>query len=224
MFFSSLFAILLFTSCASSHTPFLPSFFFTLPSCLFFLPQSLLFFLTATIGADFLTKDITVDDRVITLQIWDTAGQGIPPSPSPPSLPLSSLPLPHLLLSSLLCLHAHIPTRTNRTLYESWWIVLSRCGLLHVCVVLQFSLPPPLSLLSFFSCSPTLFSLPRVIFSLVALLVFFPCAIFFSRTHFCFVFRFFPCSLVFDVNIQKSFENLEIWRDEFISQVRMGEG
>eukprot|EP01083_Nonionella_stella_P198000 727417_1 len=29
----------------------------------------------ATIGADFLTKDITIGDKLITLQIWDTAGQ-----------------------------------------------------------------------------------------------------------------------------------------------------
>ena len=29
----------------------------------------------ATIGADFLTKEIDVDDKLITLQIWDTAGQ-----------------------------------------------------------------------------------------------------------------------------------------------------
>jgi len=29
----------------------------------------------ATIGADFLTKEISVDDKLITLQIWDTAGQ-----------------------------------------------------------------------------------------------------------------------------------------------------
>jgi len=29
----------------------------------------------ATIGADFLTKDITINDKSITLQIWDTAGQ-----------------------------------------------------------------------------------------------------------------------------------------------------
>lgn len=29
----------------------------------------------ATIGADFMTKEITVDDTVVTLQIWDTAGQ-----------------------------------------------------------------------------------------------------------------------------------------------------
>lgn len=29
----------------------------------------------ATIGADFLTKEIVVDDRLVTLQIWDTAGQ-----------------------------------------------------------------------------------------------------------------------------------------------------
>ena len=30
----------------------------------------------ATIGADFLTKDITLEDgRQVTLQIWDTAGQ-----------------------------------------------------------------------------------------------------------------------------------------------------
>ncbi|KAI8996186.1 small GTPase superfamily [Gaertneriomyces semiglobifer] len=29
----------------------------------------------ATIGADFMTKEVMVDDRVITMQIWDTAGQ-----------------------------------------------------------------------------------------------------------------------------------------------------
>lgn len=29
----------------------------------------------ATIGADFLTKEIQVDDTLVTLQIWDTAGQ-----------------------------------------------------------------------------------------------------------------------------------------------------
>jgi len=28
-----------------------------------------------TIGADFLTKEIVIDDRPVTLQIWDTAGQ-----------------------------------------------------------------------------------------------------------------------------------------------------
>lgn len=29
----------------------------------------------ATIGADFLTKDIVVEDKLVTMQIWDTAGQ-----------------------------------------------------------------------------------------------------------------------------------------------------
>ncbi|PSN30831.1 Ras-related protein Rab-7a [Blattella germanica] len=29
----------------------------------------------ATIGADFLTKEIIIDDRIVTMQIWDTAGQ-----------------------------------------------------------------------------------------------------------------------------------------------------
>jgi len=29
----------------------------------------------ATIGADFMTKEIVIDDTVVTLQIWDTAGQ-----------------------------------------------------------------------------------------------------------------------------------------------------
>ncbi|RCH92516.1 hypothetical protein CU098_010570, partial [Rhizopus stolonifer] len=29
----------------------------------------------ATIGADFLTKEVTVDNKVVTMQIWDTAGQ-----------------------------------------------------------------------------------------------------------------------------------------------------
>merc|ERR1711920_679603 len=29
----------------------------------------------ATIGADFLTKEIVVDDKLVTMQIWDTAGQ-----------------------------------------------------------------------------------------------------------------------------------------------------
>ncbi|XP_042436945.1 ras-related protein Rab7-like [Zingiber officinale] len=28
-----------------------------------------------TIGADFVTKEILVDDRLVTLQIWDTAGE-----------------------------------------------------------------------------------------------------------------------------------------------------
>ncbi|WCJ31751.1 hypothetical protein M5689_013212 [Euphorbia peplus] len=29
----------------------------------------------ATIGADFVTKELQVDDKLVTLQIWDTAGQ-----------------------------------------------------------------------------------------------------------------------------------------------------
>lgn len=29
----------------------------------------------ATIGADFMTKEIVIDDTIVTLQIWDTAGQ-----------------------------------------------------------------------------------------------------------------------------------------------------
>jgi len=29
----------------------------------------------ATIGADFMTKEVEVDDKLVTLQIWDTAGQ-----------------------------------------------------------------------------------------------------------------------------------------------------
>lgn len=29
----------------------------------------------ATIGADFLTKEVMVDDRIVTIQVWDTAGQ-----------------------------------------------------------------------------------------------------------------------------------------------------
>ncbi|CAD6582464.1 MAG: hypothetical protein CYPHOPRED_002042 [Cyphobasidiales sp. Tagirdzhanova-0007] len=29
----------------------------------------------ATIGADFLTKEIMIDDRLVTMQLWDTAGQ-----------------------------------------------------------------------------------------------------------------------------------------------------
>jgi len=29
----------------------------------------------ATIGADFLTKELSLDDKLVTLQIWDTAGQ-----------------------------------------------------------------------------------------------------------------------------------------------------
>jgi len=29
----------------------------------------------ATIGADFLTKEVMVDDKLVTMQIWDTAGQ-----------------------------------------------------------------------------------------------------------------------------------------------------
>ena len=29
----------------------------------------------ATIGADFLTKEVMIDDRLVTMQIWDPAGQ-----------------------------------------------------------------------------------------------------------------------------------------------------
>lgn len=29
----------------------------------------------ATIGADFLTKELTIDDKTVTMQLWDTAGQ-----------------------------------------------------------------------------------------------------------------------------------------------------
>ena len=29
----------------------------------------------ATIGADFLTKEIMLEDKLVTMQIWDTAGQ-----------------------------------------------------------------------------------------------------------------------------------------------------
>lgn len=29
----------------------------------------------ATIGADFVTKDVVVDEKLVTMQIWDTAGQ-----------------------------------------------------------------------------------------------------------------------------------------------------
>ncbi|KAH3678512.1 hypothetical protein WICMUC_001529 [Wickerhamomyces mucosus] len=29
----------------------------------------------ATIGADFLTKELSIDDKTVTMQIWDTAGQ-----------------------------------------------------------------------------------------------------------------------------------------------------
>lgn len=32
----------------------------------------------ATIGADFLTKEVMVDDRLVTMQIWDTAGTFFP--------------------------------------------------------------------------------------------------------------------------------------------------
>lgn len=31
----------------------------------------------ATIGADFVTKEVVIDDRVVTMQIWDTAGQEV---------------------------------------------------------------------------------------------------------------------------------------------------
>ena len=29
----------------------------------------------ATIGAEFLSKEVIIDDRLVTMQIWDTAGQ-----------------------------------------------------------------------------------------------------------------------------------------------------
>jgi len=31
--------------------------------------------LTTSLQADFLTKEILVDDRLVTMQLWDTAGQ-----------------------------------------------------------------------------------------------------------------------------------------------------
>ncbi len=37
----------------------------------------------ATIGADFLTKEVMVDDRLVTMQIWDTAGQERSVIPTP---------------------------------------------------------------------------------------------------------------------------------------------
>ena len=47
----------------------------------------------ATIGADFLTKEVMVDDRLVTMQIWDTAGQvGFNAVFQP-----SSQPYPHLI-------------------------------------------------------------------------------------------------------------------------------
>ena len=41
--------------------------------CIFVCSRSSV--LTPQLGADFLTKEITVDKRKVTLQIWDTAGQ-----------------------------------------------------------------------------------------------------------------------------------------------------
>jgi len=35
----------------------------------------------ATIGADFLTKEVMIDDKLVTLQIWDTAGKTCYASP-----------------------------------------------------------------------------------------------------------------------------------------------
>ena len=51
----------------------------------------------ATIGADFLTKEVMVDDRLVTMQIWDTAGQVLLLASWPPDL-LASWP-PDLLAS-----------------------------------------------------------------------------------------------------------------------------
>lgn len=31
----------------------------------------------ATIGADFLTKEVMIEDKMCSLSIWDTAGQGL---------------------------------------------------------------------------------------------------------------------------------------------------
>lgn len=28
-----------------------------------------------SVGADFLTKDVVIDDKEVTIQIWDTAGE-----------------------------------------------------------------------------------------------------------------------------------------------------
>jgi GTPase SAR1 family protein len=45
----------------------------------------------STIGSDFLSKELDVDDKPVTLQIWDTAGQGalsLFPPPPPSFFPL----------------------------------------------------------------------------------------------------------------------------------------
>jgi hypothetical protein len=54
----------------------------------------------ATIGADFLTKELQVDDKLVTLQIWDTAGQ-VRPGRAPPRMgsmrgSMRGPPTPHL--------------------------------------------------------------------------------------------------------------------------------
>lgn len=96
---------------------------YTTMACSWF---GLFFIHTATIGADFLTKEITVEDRVITLQIWDTAGQGN---------------YTHITSAGEGCESAHVLTKDGplltyvccRAVHELGWLLLSWCRLLHVC-------------------------------------------------------------------------------------------
>lgn len=63
----------------------------------------------ATIGADFLTKEVEVDSKLVTLQIWDTAGQ--------------------------VCLdYKTLGSATTGTFSITWKLILSWSGLLHSCV------------------------------------------------------------------------------------------
>ena len=51
----------------------------------------------STIGVEFATRSIRVDDKVVKAQIWDTAGQERYPTNPPPPVPSPSLLLSRFL-------------------------------------------------------------------------------------------------------------------------------
>jgi Ras-related protein Rab-7A len=116
----------------------------------------------ATIGADFLTKEVMVDDRLVTMQIWDTAGQGL------------SLLLPSPIARSVLTSPSHSFPEC-RTVPGS---------------------PSPLCVLDALRNTD---KFPQSL------------GVAFYRGADC-------CVLVFDVNDAKTFENLDDWREEFLTQ------
>ena len=168
----------------------------------------------ATIGADFLTKEVQVDDRLVTMQARSPAsrwrvlaqccqvlarplsgaggagrwgGQQAGPA-KPPGTPG-------------LCSHARL--RRRRPPPRHW--------LLRSCTPCAAPAPPAHRPTSLPSLSPA----PAQIWDTAGQERFQSLGVAFYRGADC-------CVLVYDVNSSKSFDNLENWRDEFLIQARAG--